>query len=198
MKIIKWLLIIVGGFFAVALTIGSLVGNDREYRLAIVNGGETPATVSVSLNDGSWTVPPDESLNVTIGGQGDDDVKTERIFTIKSGGRTTEVQGKVGYSGTMLLDVTGASCVAAADYGRQYRPKDKVLPEGERDIVVTTIYRGRQLYKVEEYIGTPLGEALPDTVKASHGSIPTHHRLIRMPCGLANDAEGLYQFLNAN
>jgi hypothetical protein len=194
----KLILKILGGivvFFIVALSIGHFSGS-KDYHLSIVNGSELPATVSVDVIDGaSWSVPADEVLTVTLNDSFEEKTAT---FTVAIAGVSSQTQGPFEDWGTTVLDVTGTSCVVAADYGRQYRPKDKEIPTGESDIQVKTIYRGKQAFRVTEYIETHLGGALPETVKASHGSMPKHHRLIRVPCELTGDARALYQFLNAN
>lgn len=182
----------------------------RYYFLDLVNSGTGPATVTVNLAEGSWTVGPGESKTFKVEKQKDADSKTEREFKITINGKTTTAKTKVGYSAHVCVDVTGSSCILAVDYGAQYRDKTIKLPEGESDVKVLKVFRNEMAFKPETWdnaksthdflIQYGVGEKLPEKIKLGKGStgIPKVVRLVAVPCEKVDDPKALYQYLNSN
>lgn len=198
MKKVLAVVIILAALFGVAIIIGALSGSRGYYYLAIMNTESSPATVQVTMAEGSWQLQPGEKQTVKIKKQDLDETKTERTFTITAGEVKQTIVSTVPYAGTLFLDVAGQGCAAAVDYGRQYRDPNQELPEGQSDIVLKEVFQGGNLYFVESTIATELGSPLPEKVEVSPGTIPTHIRLLEVPCALLAETEGesLYKFLN--
>lgn len=176
--------------------------------LSVVNNGTAPAEVSVSLAKGSWKVGPGEAKTVKVDGQKDSDHGKERTLTIKSGEKSETLTTKINHPNTVVLDVASNSCVVAADYGPQYRPKEIEIPEGETDIRVVKTFKGERLYVIGRvpskkssegtFVMTQIGEKLPGKIQLSPGSkeLPEHVRLINVPCDLMSDPSAFYNYLN--
>lgn len=209
---VKNCLILATIFFITALFASCDFGTtSRYYQLGVVNSGATPVELKVSLADGSWTIGPGEAKTIKIEHQKDSEVKTERVFTLTSNGETKTVKGNLrNYSGYVVLDVTGTSCLVAADYGPQYRDKDTKLPEGTSDIKLLKKFKGSQFFIPETWdaekatfdfvIQTGLGEKLPERLQRGKTgpTIPTYVRLINVPCEITEDSQALYKYLNNN
>ncbi|MBI4366777.1 MAG: hypothetical protein HY543_08170 [Deltaproteobacteria bacterium] len=184
------------------------IGDRGYWYFSVVNSGTIPTEVNVSGAKGPWTIAPGEAKTIKIDGQPDSDHGKERTFTIATGGKTETLKVNVNHPDIMLLDITGTSCVVAADYGPQYRPKEMPLPDGASDIAFIKSFQGQRLYTIGRlpskrsaegsFVMTNLGEKLPDSIKLSKGStdMPEHIRLVQVPCDLIQDNRTLYTYLN--
>lgn len=208
----KKIILSICGAIVVLIGIGMFLANrdaaNRYYFLSIVNNSNAEANVSVSLTDQIFNVPAHQSQTFKVEGQNDKDSKTERTITIKADNINDSIQTAITYSSTLVVDVTGTSCIVAADYGPQYRGPDVKLPENQSDIVVSKVIRDQRSFKAPTFKAadgdyevsarTVLGEKLPDKIEARNGVMPTHGRLISVPCEILNSDADLYDFLNAN
>ncbi|EKD41901.1 MAG: hypothetical protein ACD_73C00448G0001 [uncultured bacterium] len=203
LKIVVGLIVL----FAIAITIGYFSGNDRYYYLSVVNSTNEPASVSVSLSEQKIELNAGESKTVKIEKQKDKDVKAPRKFEVKYGANSETLESPVEYAGDMVLDITGDSCLVAADYGRQYRG-ELPLAEGETDIIIKQVFQGKKIFavpgfpveerKMTMYVDVMPGDKLPENVKSDPGVMPVQIRLMALPCDLLDDSEGLYNYLNVN
>lgn len=182
---------------------------DRGYwYLSIVNGGPAPVEVSVSSAKGAWTIAPGGAKTVKIDGQKDSDSNKERTFTLKSGDKVETLTAPVHHPDIKILDITGTSCIVAADYGAQYRPKEIKLPEGEPSIRVIQTLKGQRIHTVSRvpsrkskegaFVDLNIGDPLPETLKLPQGysEIPEYVRLTNVPCDVTSNAGALYKYLN--
>lgn len=202
------------GLFVLFLGITSLIPDNENYHLSIVNSFDAAAEVTVAPSGETWTVPAGGAVTVVVGKESDRKNSPTQTFTVKSGGSESTIEGSVSAWGQFILDLTGDSCLIAADYGRLYRPDDKALPEGESDIVIIDMARSSQQFFAQpkfSYDGLPyedktlssykvdLGEALPDRIESSYSSdFPVLTRLINVPCDQTADGYALYQYLANN
>ena len=209
MKIVPLLLgslLVIGmAFHATGCTGGSKYD---YYYLDVVNAGRETAEIEVSLSPIKMVVEPGKAKTFTIDQQSATLDKTVRDFTIRMGGKTEKIEGRVDYLGHTILDVTGRAGVVAADYGAFYRGKDVVLPEGRREIEIVKIYPAdhprifpAQVFDKDKaqfdlFIHLGVGEPLPDSIKTSRGTqIPTFVRLVMVPADKLGNKDTVLSYL---
>ncbi len=205
MKFLKYGLLALLILFVIAITIGYFSGKNDFYYLSLINSGPDSAQIKVSLSDRVILLKPGESKTVQIENQDDKDVHMPRTFTITSKGVTDTLTGPVAYSGFVVLDVTGTSCIVAADYGPQYRGQ-LPLPAEQSDIKIVKTFSGQKLFLPsiwdektqthDVHVDLALGDPLPEKVKITSGQIPVYIRLVGVPCELSDNPEALYNYLN--
>lgn len=208
----KFVIVCILAFASLLLMTGYCLPKNEYYLLSVVNNTLQTAKVTVSLAEGTFTVDPQSSRTFRVGNQSNIDKGDLRTFTITTtDGKTEEIQSHVDYSGNVIVDVTGNSCLFAVDYGPQYRPADVSLEPGQPDILIkATIKNDRKVLirpiMAEEVNGrkefipidTEIGETLPQRIKTTPGKMPSHIRFMNVPCSITTNQVALYTYLNTH
>lgn len=195
---------LIGGGFYAYKRFGSKTG--EHYFVDVINSSKAPADVTVSGAEGSFSVAAGDARTFRVEKQEAAARDTPREFAIKTEGKVSTFKSVVPYDNHIVVDVTGTTCVVAADYGLQYRPKGVKLPEGTRTIKILKTYEKHPPVFVP---GTPerpgaqaafkvdvgVSETLPEKLKLPGGAVRPVVRLVVVPGDVVKNAAALYEML---
>lgn len=195
------LVLAIAGYFVVGWLLRTTQRDDAySYFLEIANASASSAEVTESVTGQSFTVGPGEDRTFQVRKQPKSKAEVVRDFKVSVGTATRTLRSAIVPSGIVVVDVTGRSCFAVADYGRRYHREGEAPLGGDptTDIQVREHMAHRALFTLAPgMLSAHLGQAMPKTFYAT-GENPQMLRLIRVPCEARASRQTLYDYLVAH